>query len=83
MKLVLEVCLGWIAVSVVVGIAIGQFTKGETMSKLTSQDTCLHCFHPYEGPYMAVLPNGYVLEQCCKCEKTRQIHRAHRSIRAT
>jgi len=36
-----------------------------------------HCFHAFAGPYMAVLKDGHILQKCCKCETTRQVHRDH------
>lgn len=37
-----------------------------------------HCFHLFRGPIWMVMPDGYVLEKCCKCEQTRLVHAEHR-----
>jgi hypothetical protein len=36
-----------------------------------------HCWHAYRGPIWMVIPDGHVLEKCCKCETTRLIHIDH------
>lgn len=36
-----------------------------------------HCFHTFRGPIWMVVPDGHVLEKCCKCETTRLIHIEH------
>lgn len=36
-----------------------------------------HCFHAYRGAIHMVVPDGHVLEKCCKCETTRMIHVDH------
>lgn len=36
-----------------------------------------HCFHAYRGAIHMVIPDGHVLEKCCKCETTRMVHIDH------
>ncbi len=38
---------------------------------------CQHCFHRYEGPVWMVLPDGHVLEKCCRCGWAGNVHRDH------
>lgn len=38
---------------------------------------CTHCWHRFMGWYHMVLPDGHVLQKCCKCPKTRSVHFAH------
>lgn len=40
-----------------------------------------HCYHAYGGPIWMVVPDGHVLEKCCKCEATRLIHIDHAAER--
>lgn len=35
------------------------------------------CFHDYRGAIWMVIPDGHVLQKCCKCEATRLIHVDH------
>lgn len=37
-----------------------------------------HCWHAFRGPLMMVVPDGHVVETCCKCHKMRTIHADHR-----
>lgn len=41
-----------------------------------------HCFHLFRGVFHMVLPDGHVLEKCCKCQQTRVIHAEHSTRRA-
>ena len=36
-----------------------------------------HCWHAHRGPIMMVLKDGHILQKCCHCEETRQVHRDH------
>jgi len=36
-----------------------------------------HCWHVYSGPIHMVIPNGHIVQQCCKCESTRTVHVDH------
>lgn len=36
-----------------------------------------HCYHISTKPIMMVVPDGYVVQKCCKCESVRTIHSAH------
>lgn len=35
------------------------------------------CFHAYRGPCHMVLKDGHVLQQCCTCQRMRQVHADH------
>lgn len=36
-----------------------------------------HCWHAYQGAYHMVLKDGHILQKCCRCPATRQVHRDH------
>ena len=36
-----------------------------------------HHYHNYRGPFWMVIPDGHVLQKCCKCPATRAIHGDH------
>lgn len=36
-----------------------------------------HCFHDYRGPIHMVIPDGHILQKCCRCTSTRTIHVDH------
>lgn len=36
-----------------------------------------HCWHTMRGPLWIVLKDGFIVQQCCRCEATRQVHRDH------
>ena len=38
---------------------------------------CQHCWHRMRRPFMAVLKDGHVAQECCKCGDTRQVHADH------
>ena len=38
---------------------------------------CNHCWHPYTGPIHMVVPEGHVIEKCCKCDEHRTRHVGH------
>jgi hypothetical protein len=37
----------------------------------------IHCWHRHEGPIWMVIPNGHVVQKCCKCPAMRTMHRDH------
>jgi hypothetical protein len=41
--------------------------------------SCSHCFHLFTGPIWMIIPDGQVLEKCCKCGATRLVHIDHSS----
>lgn len=38
---------------------------------------CDCCYHVYHGPIWMVIPDGFILVQCCKCGRTKTIHMDH------
>ena len=36
-----------------------------------------HCYHASTKPIMMVIPDGHVVQKCCKCESVRTVHGAH------
>lgn len=36
-----------------------------------------HCWHLFRGGVMIVLPDGYIVQKCCKCSEARQVHAEH------
>lgn len=36
------------------------------------------CFHIYRGALWMVIPDGHVVEKCCKCGNMRTVHIEHR-----
>jgi hypothetical protein len=36
-----------------------------------------HCWHAHRGPIWTVIPDGMILQNCCKCQATRMIHVDH------
>lgn len=42
-----------------------------------NHNNCDHCWHAKSGPYMMVLRDGCILQQCCKCDATKQVHKDH------
>lgn len=36
-----------------------------------------HCWHIYRGPIWMVIPDGHVLQKCCKCDATQMAHVDH------
>jgi hypothetical protein len=36
-----------------------------------------HCFHAFHGALLMVIPDGHVVQKCCKCSATRTIHVDH------
>lgn len=46
--------------------------------QLCQDDGRDHCFHIVRGPWWMVVPDGHVLEKCCKCPRTRTVHAEHR-----
>jgi len=50
------------------------------MNQLFWQGDCPeieHHFHAYRGPIHMVVPDGHIVQKCCKCEKTRVVHADH------
>jgi hypothetical protein len=47
-------------------------------------DGCtVHCFHQKEGPVWMVVPDGHIVQECCRCHEIRVIHldhAAHRNV---
>ena len=37
-----------------------------------------HCWHPYEGSILMVVPNGHVVVEYCECGNVRTIHAGHK-----
>lgn len=42
-----------------------------------TQDTCSHCWHHYRGAILMVIPDGHVVQECCKCHQHRTVHAEH------
>jgi hypothetical protein len=40
-------------------------------------DNCNHCYHVYRGPISMVVPDGHVVEKCCKCGLTTTVYAEH------
>lgn len=36
-----------------------------------------HCMHPFTGVLHMVVPDGHVVEKCCKCPHMETRHVAH------
>jgi len=36
-----------------------------------------HCWHLFRGALLMVVPDGHIVEKCCKCTATRSLHRDH------
>lgn len=49
------------------------------MSYFKLRTECNHCYHAHRGPIWMVIPNGHVVEECCKCHSTRTVHVEHRT----
>jgi len=45
--------------------------------KHTQESSHQHCWHAHRGPIWMVVPNGHILQDCCKCHATRLIHVDH------
>ena len=50
----------------------------EAMQTVTPREH-KHCWHDYRGAIWMVIPDGHIVQKCCKCPKTRVIHAEHRS----
>lgn len=37
----------------------------------------LHCWHAYRGAIFMVIPDGHMVQKCCKCPATRTVHVEH------
>lgn len=35
------------------------------------------CYHRFTGPLLRIVPDGHVVQKCCKCDNTRTVHRDH------
>lgn len=44
---------------------------------IENERQCEHCYHTKQGPIMMWVPDGHVVEECCKCHGWRTIHRSH------
>lgn len=51
--------------------------RNHTFKAAPEAAECSHCWHGYEGAYMAVLHSGELIQECCKCRTHRTIHRDH------
>lgn len=40
----------------------------------TTPNPCDHCWHNQAQPHHMVLEDGHVLQRCCQCGDTRQVH---------
>lgn len=36
-----------------------------------------HCYHNFRGPIWMVIPDGHVVQKCCKCNDTIVVHIEH------
>jgi hypothetical protein len=36
-----------------------------------------HCYHIYQESLMMVIPDGHVVQKCCKCECMQTVHQDH------
>ena len=36
-----------------------------------------HCYHKLRGVIHMVIPDGHIIQKCCKCEEIRVIHIDH------
>jgi len=36
-----------------------------------------HCWHLNHSPLLMVIPDGYIVQCCCKCHVNRTVHRSH------
>ncbi len=56
-------------------------TAGSAMARLEAprmrEGNHEHCFHALRGPIFMVVPDGHIVQKCCKCEATRVIHADH------
>lgn len=45
--------------------------------KFSDDDNCDHCWHAKRGPIMMVIPDGHIVQECCKCHRTQTVHADH------
>ena len=38
---------------------------------------CNHCWHRFFGVLHMVVPQGRIVQECCKCSQTRVVHSDH------
>jgi len=50
---------------------------GGIIMKIEKESNHEHCYHSFRGPIHVVVPEGHVVEKCCKCHSTRVIHVDH------
>lgn len=43
----------------------------------SKQEICDHYWHANRGAMMVCLPDGFIVQRCCKCHETRSIHADH------
>jgi hypothetical protein len=36
-----------------------------------------HCWHDYRGAIHMVIPDGHLVQKCCKCDSYRTVHADH------
>lgn len=52
----------------------------EMIGKLTNKDgdKCVqHCWHHHRGPIHMFIRPGFMVQECCRCCATRQVHMDH------
>jgi len=47
------------------------------MPEKNKSECGVHCWHAHEGPLFMVVPDGHIVQECCKCQAHRTIHRDH------
>lgn len=52
-------------------------TEGYGTEGGPKQSECVHCWHVHSSPFYMVLKDGHVLQDCCRCGASRQVHRDH------
>ncbi len=47
------------------------------MKRQASTEEHRHCWHSYRGAIWMVVPDGHVVQKCCKCTAMRTTHVDH------
>ena len=47
------------------------------MSRQRAEEDHKHCYHVFRGVIFMVVPDGHIVQKCCKCEAQRVIHTDH------
>ena len=47
------------------------------MRDVKSETQHEHCWHVKRGPIWMVIPDGHVVQECCKCHSIRTTHADH------